>query len=180
MTGMRMNVLDVESGFDVDESDDAGIYTWDIPANTLFADAALADLFGLDPSETKRGLPLERYFERVHRDDRNDLGHAIRRAIEGDQPFQENYRVHRADNSIAHIMAFGRVFRDAIGEPCRFSGIVFPMPVEQRVENQLLWHCLCAYDLARAEGRTDVMHQVRKILMDLSWRGAEEDQAVCF
>jgi len=31
-------------------SPEVGFFTWDVPENVLYADGALADLFGLDPT----------------------------------------------------------------------------------------------------------------------------------
>lgn len=159
-----------------DDNVEAGLYTWDIPANIFYADAAVAQLFGLDPMKTTSGLPLERYIERVHKDDRALVVASLRRAIVLDEPFQENYRVCGDDGTLTYIMSFGRVFRDRVGDPCRYAGIVFPMPIDDQSDNKLLWHCLCAYDLARTAGRQDVAQQVRSVLMNLDWDATEFDR----
>lgn len=154
---------------------DAGLYTRDIPANTLYADAALAQLFGMDPIETAAGIPLERYLERVHHADRSMLARSIRTALTEGVPFQESYRVYGANGAVNHVMAYGKTFLDAEGAPYRYAGIVFPMPVQGEAENKLLWHCLCAYELAKVEGRTDVVSQIRQVLLNLDWSGAQAD-----
>ena len=68
---------------------DAGFYAWDIPDNILYADSALAALFGLDAGLAERGLPIENYLERVHPDDRPRLAKTIRDSIIGHHPQQE-------------------------------------------------------------------------------------------
>jgi PAS domain-containing protein len=105
---------------------EAGIYTWDIQRNLVFADAALADLFGLDPEETKRGLPLEDYLARVHPDDRPMLAKSISQTIVAEQPQQDPYRVRGRNGAYTLVTAFGRAFRDREDTPILYSGIVIP------------------------------------------------------
>lgn len=105
---------------------DAGIYTWDIGKNLVFADAALANLFGLDPEETVQGLPLETYLDRVHPGDRPTLAKIISQTIIAETPQQMVYRVQGRDGSYRSVAAFGRAFRDKTGTPVLYSGIVVP------------------------------------------------------
>ncbi|MEB2846697.1 PAS domain-containing protein [Endobacterium cereale] len=105
---------------------DAGFYTWDLPENILYADGALSALFGLDPSAAETGLPIEAYLERVHPDDRPRLAKTISDSIVGHHPQQETYRVMSALGYYTTVASYGRVFRDASGNPCRYVGIVIP------------------------------------------------------
>jgi PAS domain-containing protein len=45
---------------------EAGFFTWDVPENILYADGALANLFGLESVVASQGLPIEAYLDRVH------------------------------------------------------------------------------------------------------------------
>ncbi|MFS2155268.1 diguanylate cyclase, partial [Rhizobium sp. Rhizsp42] len=38
---------------------DSGFFYVDLPENVLYADNALATLFGVDPAEAEQGLPIE-------------------------------------------------------------------------------------------------------------------------
>lgn len=105
---------------------DAGIFTWDVERNRLFADAALAELFGLDPRQTKRGLPLEAYLARVHPDDRRQLAKVISEAIIADIPQQDTYRVQGEDGNFRLVAGYGKAFRGPEGVAVLYSGIVVP------------------------------------------------------
>lgn len=105
---------------------DAGFFTWDIPGNMLYADGALASLFGLSSEDAGQGLPIEDYLARVHPDDVSHLGKAIRDSIVAHRPQQETYRVLNADGFYRSVTCFGRGFRDREGEPVRYVGIVVP------------------------------------------------------
>ena len=105
---------------------DAGIYTWDVVKNLVFADGALAELFGLDPAATAHGLPLEDYLARVHPDDRPRLAKRIAQVLVADIAQQSTYRVQGRDGQYRMVEAFGRAFRDHSGSPVLYSGIVVP------------------------------------------------------
>jgi PAS domain S-box-containing protein len=117
-------------GFSLDISGeihpDAGIYTWDIERNLVFADQALAELFGLDPEQTARGLPLETYLDRVHPGDKASLAKVIGQTIAADIPQQLEYRVRDSNGQYRLVTAFGRAFRDRSDNPILYSGIVVP------------------------------------------------------
>ncbi|MBB3541127.1 PAS domain-containing protein [Rhizobium sp. BK399] len=119
---------DTERIFAVDlsdpETEDAGIFTWDVTKDLVYADAALAELFGLAAEETMRGLPLQSYLDRVHPEDRPKLAKAITETIVGERPQQSVYRVMAANNHYVRVAAFGRCFRDRDGTPVLYSGIV--------------------------------------------------------
>src|SRR4051812_29429859 len=96
-------------------SADAGIFMWQLSDDTVYADAALADLFGLDSREAERGLPIVRFLDRIREDDRPDVAKAIHEAIVTGEAYQRDYRIVRPDATEVGVSAFGRCFRDANG-----------------------------------------------------------------
>ena len=159
-----------KSRYSNDNSDGAGLYTWDLGTDTLYADSAMAELFGLDGALTEHGLPQRRYLDRVFADDRAALAGAIRTAILTGEAFQESYRVHKWDGRIVRVLALGRCFRDVDNHPRFYAGIVFPMPEEQSSDDGLLWQCLSALEMAKRDGRDDVsallVEAIRKLNRD--------------
>lgn len=107
--------------------EEVGIWTWSIDSNMVFADTAVAKLFGLEQQDTLRGLPLEEYLARVHVSDRPRLARSIRRAIIDAMPYREEYRVHDRNGIARLVMAHGRCFRDRSGNPVHYAGIVHPV-----------------------------------------------------
>ncbi|MBW9114596.1 PAS domain-containing protein [Rhizobium cauense] len=105
---------------------DAGLFTWDMNADLLYADGALAELFGLDPKATERGLPVQSYLDRVHPDDVATLAKQISDAIVAEHPTVQHYRSQKADGSYVQVSAFGRCFRDRDDNPAHYAGIVVP------------------------------------------------------
>jgi PAS domain-containing protein len=109
--------------------EDKGIFTWDIAKNIVFADRAVARLFGLNPDETVRGLPIEVYLARVHPDDRPRLAKGITETIVAELPQKDGYRVQGVDGINRAVVAFGRAFRNRDGDAVLYSGVIVPDPM---------------------------------------------------
>ena len=150
---------------------DTGFFTWDIVANLLYGDGAVAEIFGLDAAETASGLPLEAYVARIHPDDQPAAAKVIRDTILTQEPEQQRYRVRRANGVFQQVMAFGRCFRDKNGVPSLYGGIIFPLPEEApAAATPLLDHCLAAYDIAIKEGNMAVADHIVEALMAMDWK----------
>lgn len=106
---------------------EAGFFTWDVPENILYADGALANLFGLDPVVASQGLPIEAYLDRVHPEDRPQLAKTIRDSIVTDRPQNETYRVMNTKGHYGFVTGYGRGFRNRDGDIIRYVGIVVPV-----------------------------------------------------
>ena len=107
-----------------DSPGEPGIYTWDIQSDLVFADSAVARLFGLDVDDAKHGLPLESYLGRVHPDDRPILAKSITDTIVADVPQQQVYRVRGFDETYKAVAAFGRAFHTRDGTLIAYAGVV--------------------------------------------------------
>lgn len=172
MGGIVIAIADLEGLTNKDElpACETGFFTWDIAANLLYGDATIAELFGLDPSETSSGLPIETYVARIHPEDQPGAAKVIHDTIVTLAPEHQSYRTRRADGDFHQVMAFGRCFRDRSGIPSLYSGIVFPLPEETPAATPLLDHCLAAYDIAVREGNVAVADHILEALMDMDWQ----------
>lgn len=165
-------IADLEGQTDEDEfpACETGFFTWDIAANLLYGDGAIAELFGLDPTETASGLPLEAYVARIHPEDQPGAARKIHDTIVTLAPEHQSYRARRADGAFRQVMVFGRCFRDRSGVPSLYGGIVFPLAEETPAATPLLDHCLAAYDIAVREGNLAVADHILNALMDMDWK----------
>jgi PAS domain S-box-containing protein len=112
---------------DLADIDEAGIWTWYLNENILYADTAVARLFGMDPEEALIGLPVEPYLARIHPEDRPDVCRAISDAVVGGQTYHAEYRVTDAFGETRIVISFGRCFRDRTGNPVQYAGISYPL-----------------------------------------------------
>ncbi|MDP1569452.1 MAG: PAS domain S-box protein [Vicinamibacterales bacterium] len=99
----------------------AGTWDWDIASDTVSWTEDTAALAGL-AAESYRGS-MAPFFDVLVPEDRPVVVEAIRRAVEGTEPYSVEYRVRRPDGEVQWMMARGHVFRSAGGQPLRMLGV---------------------------------------------------------
>jgi nucleoside-diphosphate-sugar epimerase len=151
-------------------STEAGIFHWRIDGNIVQADGCVASFFGLDEDELEAGLPIERFLERIHPDDKPDVARAIRAAIVTGESYHETYRIIRPDRTTIKVVAIGRCFRDAAGVPSHYSGVIFDgFPKGRNSREQVLSsYCLAAHETAESIGLPAVSYHLQQALQSLS------------
>jgi len=145
---------------------EAGVFTWDLGTDTVYADAALAGLFGFDAEVAQAGQPIIHFIDRIDAADKPRIAQAIHEAIVSGDAYQQDYDIMRPDGTRARVSAFGRCFRDAAGTPSHYAGIVFPRADERAPQDSLFWHCLQAYNLARQCGQWDMVRHLELALRE--------------
>ncbi|MEM7229508.1 MAG: PAS domain-containing protein [Planctomycetota bacterium] len=104
------------------DSADAGIWDWNIPANTLVSNEQYMRMLGEEPMTEPVGV--EWFMERLHGSDVEQTWWAVESShSEGDHPFHVTFRLRCKDGSYRWIQSTGRVVeRDADGRPIRMIG----------------------------------------------------------
>ena len=120
----RLALADARSRLDAAlEAGAIATWTWDIPTDRLYADAQLAELFNLPPSEADGGM-LDRYLQSIHPDDRETIAAALKRAVETGEPYEADYRIVQSDGSLRWVTARGVVEHDREGRAVRMPGVL--------------------------------------------------------
>ena len=98
-----------------------GWWDWDLAANTVNFSPQWKVMLGYRPRELTSAP--EEWFNRVHREDRDQLKAAIDAHLEGRIPHIENeHRIERRDGSFANMRCRALAFRDSKGKPVRITG----------------------------------------------------------
>ena len=97
-----------------------GSWEWNVAANTLWWSDELYRIYGIDPGAASS---YEAFIARVHPDDRDRVGAAVREALADGRPFAFDHRICRPDGAVRVLHAEGRVDTDADGRPVRMMGI---------------------------------------------------------
>ncbi|MFE1601314.1 PAS domain-containing protein [Methylobacterium sp. ID0610] len=105
-------------------AESVGTWDWDIPANRLYTDDVLARLFGVDPEQSKAGLPLEHYTDGIHPQDREWVVPYIADATERSGLLIAEYRTCSQGGDVRWVLARGQFYHDAVGRPLRSRGII--------------------------------------------------------
>ncbi len=114
-----------------------GTWDWNIGDDEMVADAALADLFGIDPELAQDGIPLETFLDSIHEGDREEAEAAIERTLETGDELEMEYRVRNADGEVRWVMARGKVEYDGDGTPVCFSGALSDVTERKKREEKL-------------------------------------------
>ncbi|MCJ2045374.1 PAS domain-containing protein [Methylobacterium sp. J-078] len=101
----------------LDASDIVGRWKWDIVHDRVYADAAVALLFNLEPAVARAGVSLDRYLEAVHPEDRERAIQGLAASLLAGRAYRQEFRVRSADGVTRRILARGRIQCDAAGRP---------------------------------------------------------------
>jgi diguanylate cyclase (GGDEF)-like protein/PAS domain S-box-containing protein len=88
---------------------------------------------------SSRGLPSTReaWEKLVHPEDRDRVLGSMRRTLETDDAFLEEYRIVLADGSIRVRVGYGKVLRDGEGRPLKWIGVNKDVTERRRTQNAL-------------------------------------------
>jgi PAS domain S-box-containing protein len=114
-----------------------GAWTWNLHDNVVVADPGVAKLFGMTAAETKRGMPIARFLESIHKDDRHTVKEQIALAIEKDGVYESEYRTVDRKGGIHWVIARGKLEYDASGEPHSFPGVMIDITDRKKAEEAL-------------------------------------------
>jgi len=114
-----------------------GVWDWDIAADRITADAAIAELYRVDVDAAMRGVSIDRFFTSIHPDDLPRVKEQLDAAVASGKPFDSDHRVRRDDGHLAWVAARGQVRRDDTGRPTHLSGISFDIDARKGAEVRL-------------------------------------------
>lgn len=114
---------------------DVGTYYWDIGKDLIYGDKNFVRIFGILRSEND-ALPLSELFRAIHPDDQAEVAARIRSTLDGNTPYEAEYRVLRSGGE-RWIVARGTVERDADGLPIGWAGAIMDITELKRAKSQL-------------------------------------------
>jgi two-component system, cell cycle sensor histidine kinase and response regulator CckA len=99
----------------------AGVWDFNLETSTLHWDERMLEIYGIARGTfTSR---VEDWERSVHPDDRDSAIETMRTALHGEREYDTEFRVRRADGTVAYVKANGLVLRDAAGLAVRMIGI---------------------------------------------------------
>ncbi|MEG4803308.1 PAS domain S-box protein [Microcoleus sp. ARI1-B5] len=116
------------------------VYTWrwNIPSDRVIVDAAMAQLFDVEPvMATTEGLPISFFINAMHEEDRPRISAAVEQAIETGENYVAEYRVRTASGEERWLTARGRVEYDEAGNPVSFPGALVDITERKLAEAKL-------------------------------------------
>ncbi|MGF6273276.1 PAS domain S-box-containing protein [Massilia sp. UYP11] len=114
-----------------------GIWTADLQARTCTCDAAIADLYGVEPVRAAGGVPVEELMANVHPDDRPGLMAEIAGSLTSGKDANFEYRLLHPDGAVRWVHSRWRTYLDEHGQPLRRTGIGIETTAQRNLEEQL-------------------------------------------
>ncbi|MFL5730021.1 MAG: sensor histidine kinase, partial [Cytophagaceae bacterium] len=94
------------------------VWDWNISDNILWWSEGFTNRFGHSNQGREKGI--ERWYEKIHQEDRKNVVESMNRLLEGtEKEWSREYRLNCSDGSIAHILTRGYLIRNEKGVPQR-------------------------------------------------------------
>lgn len=130
-----------------------GLWHWDIPANRVSWTDSLYAIHGVDKNTFD--ATVEAFIALVHPDDRDDMAKALERALQGDAPYELEFRAVRPDGQVIWLFTNATVLRDG-DRPVRMAGATLDVTDRKQAEERFRLAIEAAPSgmvLANSEGR---------------------------
>jgi PAS domain S-box-containing protein len=114
-----------------------GVWTHDFSTGLYYCDAAIADLYGIDPVAGALGVDRKTFLANVHPDDRAKLDTVIDQEAIRAGDVELEYRIVHPDGDQRWVLARGHTSLDATGALVRRTGIGVDMTRQRLIEEQL-------------------------------------------
>ena len=110
-----------------------GVWSWDIAANVITADANCSILFGLPLGQFPR--TVEEFAALVHQDDRSRIQNDVAASVERDAEYNTQYRVVWPEGTIRYLAARGKLHTGEIGR--QLIGVCWDVTERRQAEENL-------------------------------------------
>ncbi len=117
------------------DAGNCGTWDWDIRNDRVSWSDRIYELHGVEQGEF--GGRVEDFSALVHPEDRARVAATIRRALEGGEDYQVDFRIVRPDGTVRWLTTGGRVLFDEGRQPVRMLGVTTDITERHRVEEQL-------------------------------------------
>jgi PAS domain S-box-containing protein len=114
-----------------------GVWTYDPASDQFFCDAAISELYGLDPVEGAAGVPSERFLANVHPADLLRLQNTMARGLNHESDLELEYRILHPGGVTRWVMSRGHTYFDRNGIPMRRTGVGIETTKQRELAEQL-------------------------------------------
>ena len=114
-----------------------GSWAWNIRENVVIADRGVAKVFGINEDDAKAGMPISRFLNAVHKDDRLYVKEQIAAAIESGKEYEAEYRTIDTAGKTHWVIARGKLEYDMSGEAHSFPGVMIDITARKDAERAL-------------------------------------------
>ncbi|WP_219210637.1 PAS domain-containing protein [Variovorax boronicumulans] len=114
-----------------------GVWSYRVASDTFFCDAAISELYGLDPKVAAKGIPRTAFLANVHPDDLPRLRETMSGGLRNEGALELEYRIRHPDGSVRSVLSRGHTYFDDAGQAVRRTGVGIDMTGQRQLEEQL-------------------------------------------
>ncbi|WPO98366.1 PAS domain-containing protein [Pseudomonas sp. HR96] len=114
-----------------------GVWTYEVHEDCFYCDAAIADVYGIDPGQAAVGIKRLDFLANVHPDDLAALRSTMAGGLVNSGDLELEYRIRHPDGSVRWVLSRGHTYFDADGRPVRRTGVGVDMTRQRLLEQQL-------------------------------------------
>lgn len=114
-----------------------GSWSWQIGADEHHWTEEVYRLFGTDPQTTAPGYAA--FLAHLHPADRERVEHAVRNTLDEGAPYEEEFRIVRADGHERVVLGIGQRLDGEDGSPQRVVGMLWDITERKQAEQALLF-----------------------------------------
>jgi signal transduction histidine kinase len=114
-----------------------GVWTYEVDVDKFYFDAAIAELYDLNPADGVAGLPRVEFLANVHSEDLSSLSNTMSGGLLRPGDLELEYRLVHADGSVRWVLSKGHTYFAEGGKPYRRTGVGVDMTNKRVLEEQL-------------------------------------------
>jgi PAS domain S-box-containing protein len=109
------------------------VWDWDLKSNLVWRSENYETMFG-----GSGGPQVDNWFKRIHVEDRDRMLAGVRAAIQSQvDTWTDEYRVNRADGTVANVLDRGHIIRDGAGQAVRIIGATMDITKRKQAEERI-------------------------------------------
>ncbi|WP_246696828.1 PAS domain-containing protein [Methylobacterium planeticum] len=114
-----------------------GAWTYEVASDLFFYDAAIAELYALDPARGPGGVTRAEFLGNVHPDDRASLKATMAGGLANPGDIELEYRILHPNGAVRWVNSRGHTYHDADGTPIRRTGVGVDTTGQRQTEEAL-------------------------------------------
>ncbi len=114
-----------------------GVWTYEVSSDRFFYDAAIADLYALEPERGPGGIPRPEFLANVHPDDLLALKATMASGLIRSGDLEQEYRICHPDGFVRWVLSRGHTYHDEAGRPVRRTGVGVETTRQRQTEEAL-------------------------------------------
>jgi PAS domain S-box-containing protein len=114
-----------------------GVWTFDVASDRFTCDAAIVDLYGLDPERASGGISRTEFMSNVHPDDIERLRATMAGGLKNPGDLELEYRIRHPGGAVRWVLSRGHTYFGEDGRPVRRTGVGIETTKQRQLEEAL-------------------------------------------